>query len=71
MSTLTITNKKAKRVRKPRTIKAFLVWDQPASKYKYEWVDGELEKTDYMMRNTERGIVQRKPADGTRSHVGQ
>lgn len=59
MSTLTITNKKTERVRKPRTLEAFLAWDQPAGKYKYEWVDGELEKTDYMMKNTERGIVQR------------
>ena len=59
MDTLTIAKKKLERVRKPRTLEAFLAWDQPAGKYKYEWVDGELEKTDYMMKNTERGIVQR------------
>ena len=49
----------SERIRKPRTKEAFLAWDQPAGKYKYEWVDGELEKTDYMMKNTERGIVKR------------
>ena len=59
MSTLTATKKTSDRVRKPRTLEAFLAWDQPAGKYKYEWIDGELEKTDYMMKNTERGIVQR------------
>lgn len=58
METLTIAKKPA-RIRKPRTKEAFLEWDQPAGKYKYEWVDGELEKSDYMMKNTERGIVQR------------
>ncbi|MGB3852535.1 MAG: Uma2 family endonuclease [Tunicatimonas sp.] len=58
MEATTITRKSA-RVRKPRTKEAFLAWEQPAGKYKYEWVDGELEKTDYMMKNTERGIVKR------------
>ena len=58
METLTIARKSG-RIRKPRTQEAFLEWEQPAGKYKYEWVDGELEKTDYMMKNTERGIVQR------------
>jgi Uma2 family endonuclease len=58
METLTIA-RKPERTRKPRTKEAFLEWEQPAGKYKYEWVDGELEKTDYMMKNTERGIVQR------------
>lgn len=59
MSVPVITKKKSERIRKPRTQEAFLEWDQPAGKYKYEWVDGELEKTDYMMKNTERGIVKR------------
>ncbi len=58
METFT-TARKSERVRKPRTKEAFLAWEQPAGKYKYEWVDGELEKTDCMMKNTERGIVQR------------
>ena len=58
MGTLT-TARKSERVRKPRTKEAFLEWQQPAGKYKYEWVDGELEKTDYMMKNTERGLVKR------------
>ena len=58
METLTIARNPG-RIRKPRTREAFLAWEQPAGKYKYEWVDGELEKTDYMMKNTERGNVQR------------
>ena len=44
-------------VRKPKTIQAFLEWEQPEGKYKYEWVDGTLEKTEYMMKNTELDIV--------------
>ena len=65
MDTLTITKKprrkpvRSQSVRKPKTIQAFLAWEQPEGKYKYEWVDGSLEKTEYMMKNTERGIVQR------------
>lgn len=59
MNTQTVTRQKSERVRKPRSQEAFLAWDQPAGKYKYEWVDGELEKTDYMMKNTELGIVKR------------
>ena len=55
----TVATKKTEHARKPRTLEAFLQWDQPAGRHKYEWVDGELEKTDYMMKNTVRGIVQR------------
>ena len=58
MSTLTTLSKKS-RIRKPRNLEAFLDWNQPAGKYKYEWVDDTLEQSDYMMKNTERGIVQR------------
>ena len=62
MSTLTTSQKPRKasvqsRVRKPKTMEAFLQWDQPEGNYKYEWVDGTLEKTEYMMKNTERLIV--------------
>ena len=64
MSTLTQTktpplSKPHRTTRKPRTREAFLEWEQPAGKYKYEWVDGVLEPSDYMMKNTERGIVKR------------
>ena len=45
------------RVRKPKTLEAFLRWEQPEGYYKYEWVDGALEKTEYMMKNTERLLV--------------
>ena len=38
-------------------MEAFLRWDQPEGHYKYEWVDGTLEKSEYMMKNTERLIV--------------
>lgn len=44
-------------VRKPKTLEAFLRWEQPEGPYKYEWVDGTLEKTEYMMKNTELDIV--------------
>ena len=62
MSTLTTSQKSPKmsvrsRVRKPKTMEAFLQWDQPEGLYKYEWVDGELEKTEYMMKTTELTIV--------------
>ncbi len=43
--------------RKPKTLEAFLRWEQPEGAYKYEWVDGNLEKTEYMMKNTELDIV--------------
>ena len=46
-------------VRKPKTLEAFLRWEQPEGPYKYEWVDGTLEKTEYMMKNTERAIFDR------------
>jgi Uma2 family endonuclease len=47
-------------VSKPRTLEDFLQWDQPeGSPYKYEWVNGHLEKAEYMMKNTERGLVNR------------
>ena len=64
MSTLTKTktpslSKPHRTTRKPRTREAFLEWEQPAGKYKYEWVEGVLEPSDYMMKNTERGIVKR------------
>ena len=58
MSTLT-TSKKSRqapvrsRVRKPKTMEAFLQWDQPEGNYKYEWVDDRLEKSEYMMKTTE------------------
>ena len=45
------------RVRKPKTLESFLSWEQPEGYYKYEWVDGALEKTEYMMKNTERLLV--------------
>ena len=49
-----------KAVSKPKTLEDFLKWDQPEdSPYKYEWVNGHLEKTEYMMKNTERGLVNR------------
>ena len=62
MSTVTTVKKPRQtpvrsRVRKPKTIEAFLQWEQPEGYYKYEWVDGTLEKTEYMMKNTERLIV--------------
>ena len=63
MDTMTKAKKSRQRpvrsqsVRKPKTLQAFLAWDQPEGKYKYEWVDGELEKTEYMMKNTELDIV--------------
>ena len=63
----TLTKKKKNRsvsvrtrsVRKPKTLEAFLRWEQPEGPYKYEWVDGTLEKTEYMMKNTERAIFDR------------
>jgi Uma2 family endonuclease len=63
----TLTKKKKSRsasvrtrsVRKPKTLEAFLRWEQPEGPYKYEWVDGTLEKTEYMMKNTERAIFDR------------
>lgn len=58
METLIIA-RNSERIRKPRTREAFLEWEQPAGKYKYEWVDGKLEKTGYMMKNTEQGLVKR------------
>jgi Uma2 family endonuclease len=45
------------RVRKPKTLEAFLRWEQPEGYYKYEWVDGALEKTAYMMKTNELAIV--------------
>ena len=49
-----------KAVTKPKTLEDFLTWEQPEdSPYKYEWINGNLEKTEYMMKNTERGIVSR------------
>ena len=45
------------RVRKPKTLEAFLRWEQPEGYYKYEWVDGALEKTEYMMKTNELAIV--------------
>lgn len=61
----TLTKKKKTRsvsvrtrsVRKPKTLEAFLQWEQPEGPYKYEWVEGTLEKTEYMMKNTELDIV--------------
>ena len=58
-SVLTTAKRKTERVRKPRTKEAFLTWDQPAGQYMYEWVDEELKKINYIIKNTERGIVQR------------
>ena len=43
--------------RKPKTLEAFLQWERPEGAYKYEWVRGALEKTEYMMKNTELVIV--------------
>lgn len=63
MNTLTAKKKSRKlsvssrAARKPRTLQAFLEWEQPEGHYKYEWVDGVLEKTEYMMKNTELDIV--------------
>ncbi len=61
METLTSQKKTRRparsRVRKPKTLEAFLRWEQPEGYYKYEWVDGALEKTEYMMKNTERLLV--------------
>ena len=62
MSTLTSQKKSRKtpvrsRVRKPKTMDAFLRWEQPDGYYKYEWVDGTLERTEYMMKTTELSIV--------------
>ena len=62
MSTLATTKKSRQapvrpRVRKPKTMEAFLQWDQPEGNYKYEWVDGRLEKSEYMMKTTELAIV--------------
>ena len=63
MDTLTKAKKsrnkpvRSRSVRKPKTLSAFLAWEQPEGKYKYEWVDGALEKTEYMMKNTERVLV--------------
>ncbi len=51
------TSVRARSVRKPKTLEAFLRWEQPEGPYKYEWVDGTLEKTEYMMKNTELDIV--------------
>ena len=48
---------RARSVQKPKTLEAFLRWEQPEGPYKYEWVDGTLEKTEYMMKNTELDIV--------------
>ncbi len=49
-----------KAISKPKTLEDFLIWEQPeSSPYKYEWVNGNLEKTEYMMKNTERGIASR------------
>lgn len=45
------------RVRKPKTLEAFLRWEQPEGYHKYEWVDGALEKTDYMMKTNGLAIV--------------
>ncbi|MGB3778793.1 MAG: Uma2 family endonuclease [Tunicatimonas sp.] len=44
-------------MRKPKTLEAFLRWEQPEGYYKYEWVDGALEKTEYMMKTNELAIV--------------
>lgn len=63
MDTVTKAKKNRRRtvrspsVRKPKTIEAFLRWEQPEGKYKYEWVDGALEKTEYMMKNRGLDIV--------------
>ena len=65
MDTSTVSKKSRKKsvrsqsVRKPKTLQAFLEWEQPEGNYKYEWVDGALEKTEYMMKNTERAIFDR------------
>lgn len=48
-----------KRTSRKMSLEKFLQWEQPEDHYKYEWVDGNLEKTEYMMKNTERGIVKR------------
>ena len=49
----------SKRTSRKMSLEKFLQWEQPEDHYKYEWVDGSLEKTEYMMKNTERGIVKR------------
>ena len=47
----------SKRVSRKMSLEKFLQWEQPEDHYKYEWVDGSLEKTEYMMKNTELFIV--------------
>ena len=47
----------SKRVSRKMSLEKFLQWEQPEDHYKYEWIDGNLEKTEYMMKNTELFIV--------------
>ena len=47
------------RVRKPKTLEAFLRWEQPEGYYKYESVRAQVpwRETEYMMKTNELAIV--------------